>query len=161
MARGIIAIGLDESDELIERQHDARATTSSSSAPAKAWPSSSRKTDVRADGPSGAGVARDGPRPRTTTWSAWRSSREDDLHPLDLRERLRQAHQDQRVPPADRAGKGVINMKLAPKHRQGARRPGGEGRHRRHPDHARRQDHAHRSGDASARRAARLRASSW
>ena len=56
MSRGIIAVSLDEGDELLAAKHHATATTSSSSARTKAWRSASRKSEVRAMGRQARGV---------------------------------------------------------------------------------------------------------
>ena len=71
MARGIIAVGLDEGDELIAaRLSNGKAFIFLGSHDGQAL--RFQETDVRADGPAGARRSRHESRCRAITWWAWR-----------------------------------------------------------------------------------------
>ena len=114
MARGIIALGLDEGDELLA----ARLTTGSDYiflGSHEGMACRFNEEDVRADGPAGARRSRHGSR-RGRLPGGRGSRRQRRLDSFDLRERLRQAYAagtDYRL--TARGRKGVINMKTTPR----------------------------------------------
>jgi DNA gyrase/topoisomerase IV subunit A len=143
MSRGIIAVSLDEGDELI----GARITNGENyiflgSHEGKAIRFA--ESQVRAMGRPARGVrAMDLAEGDYLVGAKWSRRRAD---PLDRRKRLRQAHplEDYRL--TARGGKGVINMKTT-EDRQGGGDSFGEGRFRFDDRQPERQDHSHRVGD--------------
>ena len=140
MARGIIAVSLDEGDELLA----ARLTNGENyiflgTREGKAI-RFQRKRRPR-HGPAGSRRPRHGSG-RGRRHHRRRGGRKRRPHPVDFRERIRQAHAARRLSAHRARRQGRNQYEAGAQDRQGGRDPFGQGRHRPDDHHARRQDHS-------------------
>ena len=143
MSRGIIAVTLDEGDELIARPASPTARTTFSWARTKGRPSASRRARCAPMGRPARGV-RAMDLAEGDYLVGMEVVGEGGPHSFDRRERLRQAHAARGLPPDRARRQGRHQHEDHHEDRQGGGDPFGEGRFRPDDRQPERQDHPHR-----------------